>query len=185
MSSNSCCTKPEQRRQLHLIAALSLLCWMLPVQAADWRDDVPQAHLTGSGELRWFSLQIYSAALWSSTTPFDASQPFALELTYARHITSARLVQTSIDEIRRLSGQRYTEQQYRRLQDVLEHTFTDVKEGDQLIAVFLPGQGCRFYSRSQLLAQVSDPDFAQAFFSIWLDPRSQDAQLRKHLTGVP
>ena len=185
MSSSSCCIKPERGRRLCLIAALGWLCCTLPVQAANWRDDLPQAILSGSGELRWFGLQIYSATLWSSTAPFDASQPFALELTYARQISRARLVQTSIDEIRRMSGARYTQAQYSHWQEWMEQAFSDVNEGDQLIGVFLPGQGCRFYNQTQLLAQVPDPDFAQAFFNIWLDPRSKDVQLRKHLTGVP
>jgi DUF1365 family protein len=75
-----------------------------PAQAGGWRDDLPQAHLQGSAGLRWFGLKIYDASLWSAATPFDPEQPFALELTYQRSLSRARIVQTSMDEIRRLFG---------------------------------------------------------------------------------
>jgi hypothetical protein len=60
----------------------------------------------------------------------------------------------------------------------------DVREGDQLTGVYLPGHGARFYIGGQLLADVEDASFARAFFSIWLDPRTRDADLRAHLLGV-
>ncbi|AKZ61556.1 periplasmic protein [Herbaspirillum hiltneri N3] len=153
-------------------------------QAAGWRDDLSQAHLQGSAGLRWFGLKIYDAALWSGTTPFDPAQPFALELTYRRSISRTRIVQTSMDEIRRLFGDRYSEEQLQRWEADMMRAFVDVNEGDQLTGVYLPGVGCRFYSRTRLLAEVRDAEFARAFFAIWLDPRTRDTQLRDRLLGA-
>ena len=65
----------------------------------------------------------------------------------------------------------------------LEKAFVDVKSGDQLIGVYLPGIGCRFYSQQALLAEIPDEIFANAFFSIWLDPRTKDSNLRQQLLG--
>jgi len=183
MSFSSYCAKPEFRRHFGGIVFVLLSCCAWPSHAQAWRAEIPHASENGNGELRWFGFQIYRSVLWGASAPFDPNQTFALALSYARHISGARLVQTSIDEMRRLSGARYSEQQYARWQVVLEHSLRDVDAGDQLIGVFLPGIGCRFYSRTQLLAEVSDLDFAQAFFRIWLDPRSKDAQLHKYLTG--
>lgn len=189
MSSSSSYTRPEATRRRFLMMAsllvslLSLWCVTPSCLAEGWRDDLPQAQLNGNGELRWFGFRIYSASLWSESVPFDPHHAFALELTYARAISRERLVKASIEEIRRLSGSRYTEAQYSQWQTLLENTFRDVVEGDQLAGVYLPGVGVRFYNRTQLLAQISDPEFAQAFFNIWLDPQSRDAQLRKHLLG--
>ncbi|MFJ9450811.1 MULTISPECIES: chalcone isomerase family protein [unclassified Herbaspirillum] len=153
-------------------------------QAASWRDDLPQARLQGHAGLRWFGLKIYDAALWSAAGPFDPEQPFALELTYQRSISRARIVQTSVDEIRRLFGERYDDARLKRWEDAMAGVFTDVNEGDQLTGVYLPGLGCRFYSRTQLLGEVRDPEFARAFFAIWLDPRTKDMQLRNRLLGA-
>ena len=189
MLSSSSCIRHESacdvflRTALLLITLLTSLCLAPSCLAAGWRDDLPHAQLSGNGELRWFGFRIYSASLWSASTPFDPNQTFALELTYARAISRQRLVEASIEEIRRLSGSRFSETQYSQWQTELAATLRDVVEGDQLVGVFLPGTGIRFYSRTQLLGQISDPEFAQAFFNIWLDPKSRDAQLRKHLLG--
>jgi len=203
MSFSSCCKKTDRERTearagsagagllraifctgfatcCLLVAALSAG----PAQAAGWRDDLPRAHLQGSAGLRWFGLKIYDAALWSAATPFDPAQPFALELTYQRSISRTRIVQTSIDEIRRLFGDRYSDEQLQRWEADMARAFTDVNEGDQLTGVYLPGIGCRFYSRTRLLAEVRDAEFARAFFAIWLDPRTRDAQLRNRLLGA-
>lgn len=151
--------------------------------AASWRDDLPAARLSGSGDLRWFGLKIYTAMLWSEQQPFSARAPFALELTYHRSISRERFVSTSLDEIKRLSGNRYSPAELARWQVHMERAFSDVEKGDQLTGVFLPGMGCRFYSKNQLLAEIADPEFAKAFFAIWLDERSKDSGLRAQLLG--
>ena len=175
------------RRLLKTALLLSVIASAVPavaVTAAHWRDEMPQAQLLGSADLRWFGLSIYKAALWSNNKPFDPEKIFALELTYQRSISRTRIVQTSMDEIRRLFGDRYSDEQLKRWESEMLRTFTDVKEGDQLTGVYLPGIGSRFYSSTQLLAEVRDPEFSRAFFAIWLDPRSKDAQLRSRLLGI-
>jgi len=173
----------------HLAAGVSLfvlaagLLAAAPSQAAQWRDELPQAKQLGAGELRWFGLKIYRAALWSARSPFDPQQPFALELTYQRSISRNRIVQTSMDEIRRLFGERYSDDQLRHWEAQMSTIFIDVSEGEQLTGVYLPGIGCRFYNSTRLLGDIRDTDFAHAFFAIWLDPRSKDTQLRSRLLG--
>lgn len=198
MSFSSCCRKADHgsgfvgtgrmrafsRRSLATCLLLAAAWSAGAAQAAGWRDDLSQAHLQGSAGLRWFGLKIYDAALWSGATPFDPVQPFALELTYRRSISRARIVQTSMDEIRRLFGDRYSEEQLQRWEADMTRAFVDVNEGDQLTGVHLPGIGCRFYSRTRLLAEVRDAEFARAFFAIWLDPRTRDTQLRNRLLGA-
>lgn len=153
-------------------------------QTALWQQDLPQAKVLGSGDLRWFGLHIYSAKLWAESATFDAKAKFALELTYQRNISRERFVDTSIDEIKRLRGDAINPEVLHRWKMHMEKAFTDVKTGDQLIGVNLPKIGCRFYNRDKLLAEIKDTEFADAFFSIWFDPRSKDSGLRKQLTGT-
>ena len=153
-------------------------------QTALWQQDLPQAKVLGSGDLRWFGLYIYSAKLWSESATFDVKSRFALELTYQRNISRERFVDTSIDEIKRLRGDAVNAEVLQRWRLHMEKAFTDVKAGDQLIGVNLPKIGCRFYNREKLLAEIKDTEFADAFFSIWFDPRSKDSELRKKLTGA-
>ncbi|WP_422946596.1 chalcone isomerase family protein [Undibacterium sp. Ren11W] len=152
--------------------------------AVEWRQDLPQAKLLGSGDLRWFGLHIYNAKLWSAASNFDAKSPFALELTYQRAISRERFVDTSIDEIKRLQGSSVSPELLQRWRKYMETAFTDVKHGEQLIGVNLPKIGCKFYSRDKLLAEINDPQFADAFFAIWFDPRSKDSNLRQQLIGA-
>jgi hypothetical protein len=168
----------------NLTLAIALTSSAAFAQAALWQQDLPQAKVLGSGDLRWFGLHIYSAKLWSEALVFDAKASFALEITYQKNISRERFVDTSIDEIKRLRGDTVSAATLQRWKAHMETAFTDVKSGDQLIGVHLPKIGCRFYSRDKLLAEIKDTEFADAFFSIWFDPRSKDSGLRKQLIGA-
>ncbi|WP_194270562.1 chalcone isomerase family protein [Glaciimonas soli] len=167
-----------------LSSMLAALFFVVPVHAASWQSELPQAKVVGSGDFHWFGLNIYSARLWSEQQPFKASAPFALELTYHRKINRQRLVKTSMDEIKRLSDKSLSAEKLQRWESELARGFTDVASGDQLIGVFIPAQGCRFYNQKGLIAEIDDPELAQAFFNIWLDKRSKDNQLRAQLLGL-
>ena len=170
-------------QRIATLALISMACIAIPAQAALWREHIPQAQAIGSGDLRWFGLRIYTAKLWSEKKPFDLNAPFALELTYHRNISREQFVETSLDEIKRLFGTRYNAETLKRWEGEMQRAFTDVKEGDQLIGVFIPNEGSRFYSRNKLLADIRDPEFAKAFFAIWFDARSKDKDLRAQLLG--
>ena len=57
-------------------------------------------------------------------------------------------------------------------------------EGDELIGVYLPQRGCRFYGKNTALGEIADVELAQAFFAIWLDPKTKDSTLRANLLGL-
>ncbi len=148
-----------------------------------WRAELRGAVVVGSGDLRWFGLRIYHAALWSEQPSFDPAGRFALQLTYQRSISRERLVQASIDEMRRLRP-RTDAALIARWQVQLREAFIDVEPGDQLIGVNLPGYGMRLYDRRRLVADIPDPGLAGAFFDIWLNQASRDQGLRRELLGV-
>ncbi|WP_374361965.1 chalcone isomerase family protein [Pseudoduganella danionis] len=169
---------------------LLMLCTSLisaPLHAAPaaghWRDELPAAIRLGGGELRWFGFRIYHATLWAEQQPFQPQRPFALQLQYHRNISRERLVDTSLDEIRRLSRKLPDSATLNRWRNTLLQAFTDVAPGDELIGVYRPGQGMRLYNQRQLLAEIDDAALAQAFFAIWLDERSHDQGLRQQLLG--
>jgi hypothetical protein len=190
MLFNSICTKPDRRRLLRaaLLAGMAIsmgaaVTAAAATDAAPWRATLPQAQALGSGDMTWFGLRIYRATLWSASKPFDAGQPFALQLSYYRHISRQRLVATSIDEIRRLSRAPLPAATLARWEALLTSAFVDVSEGDELIGVYLPGRGMQLYDRQRLLAELDDDALARAFFDIWLNPDSRDSKLRQRLMG--
>lgn len=165
-----------------------LLCAALAsgwCSAATWRDELPQAQALGGGEMRFLGFRIYHATLWAEQKPFQPGRAFALQLTYQRSIARDRLVQTSIDEIRRISRPAVDAATLARWEAVLRGAMVDVAEGDQLIGVYVPERGMRLYSEQQLLADIEDPALARAFFAIWLDPATRDQGLRRQLLGQP
>lgn len=135
----------------------------------------------GSGEMRFFGFALYRATLWVAGAGVDNS-PHALTLHYRRNISREQLVSASLDEMRRLGGADTT---VARWQTDLVRVFPDVKAGERIIGLHLPGQGARFYHQGRLTGEVNDPDFAQRFFAIWLDPRTRSPELRALLLQRP
>ncbi|WP_161866657.1 chalcone isomerase family protein [Pseudomonas yangonensis] len=166
---------------------LTLLLASTLVQAnnqAGWREQLPQANLVGSGDFSWFGFSVYNAKLWSPSRQVDFTQPFALELTYRRSISRETLVDTSLDEIRRINGQPLDREQQDDWTQQMRQAFVDVSDGTRITGVFLPEQGCRFYVDGKLQHVIDDPEFARAFFSIWLDPQTRSPKLRTALLGL-
>lgn len=169
-----------------MVSRLVLACLLAlsPLSAsASWREAVPDARLVGEGELRFFGFRIYDARLWSAKAPLQAQTPFALELTYHRAISREDFVRTSLAEIERLSGMSGDSARMRDWRAQMQQAFVDVQPGERITGVYLPGRGCRFYVNDRLQHEVADPAFADAFFAIWLDPRSRDQALRRELLG--
>ncbi|MDH0095323.1 chalcone isomerase family protein [Pseudomonas sp. GD04158] len=175
-------------RSLHLLSALllSLALATTSVHASTqsgWREQLPQASLIGSGDFSWFGFSVYNAKLWSPSAKVDFDQPFALELTYRRNISRDTLVDTSLDEIRRIDAQALQAGREAEWARQMRQAFVDVQDGTRITGVYLPGEGCRFYVDGQLQHVVDDPEFARAFFSIWLDPQTRSPKLRAALLG--
>lgn len=141
---------------------------------ADWS-------VQGRGEMRWFGLHIYDASLWAPGGKWRGNAPYALELRYARDIEGRRLVETSIDEMRRLGS--LDEARHAAWRAALERVFPDVRSGDTILGLHRPAQGAEFYHQGRLTGRLDDPELAQAFFAIWLDPRTREPGLRARLLG--
>jgi hypothetical protein len=151
---------------------------------ASWQEAVPGARIIGAAEFSVFGFDVYNARLWSAVQPLSDDQPFALELIYQRKISRDDLVQASVDEIKRLSGSAVSSEQLAGWQAQMQRSFVDVLPGTRITGVYVPGQGARFFVGQQLQHEVQDPQFARAFFNIWLDPRTRNPELRQQLLGL-
>ena len=159
--------------------------------AAPARADVPphvdralgDARPAGSGRLTWFGLHVYDARLFVPRAGFDARRfadhRFALELTYARRLDGRAIAERSDSEIGRLGLA--TEEQRARWLKSMTALFPDVRAGQQLAGINVPGRGAEFYLDGRLLGRIDDPAFGAAFFAIWLDARTTAPELRASL----
>jgi hypothetical protein len=172
-------------------ATITLLLALLPgtalaasnIAPIHIQNEVRQARLAGEGTFRWFGLKIYDAQLWVGEKGYVSDSPsdekFALNLRYARSLHGAKIAEASREEMLKLGLG--TEQQRTRWQASMETLFPDVEEGTQLTGVFLPGEGARFYADGKPLGDIRDPEFARAFFAIWLDANTTAQKLRTAL----
>lgn len=172
----------------HLIAWMLAMTMLGSVIAAEpapehIKQDVAQARLAGQGSFRWFGLKIYDAQLWVGDKGYQAqapaSAPLALDLRYARNLQGKKIAEASEDEMRKLNLG--TEQQRTSWLAAMEKIFPDVKEGTHLTGVYLPKQGARFYLNGKFIGEIMDATFGEAFFAIWLDPKTTASGLRTAL----
>lgn len=148
----------------------------------------PLPHLSnfeavGSGTMRFFGLRIYDATLWSPGGVWSANQTYALELIYARSFEGAAIARRSIEEMR--AQRAYPAATLARWEQQMRTLFPDVKSGDRLTGVRMPGAGAAFYSGTRKLGQIDDEAFADAFFGIWLHPATRAPNLRAQLLKSP
>lgn len=168
------------------VVLISLLLWLPAGEAAIALPDAvlriqPELRLAGQGTLRWYGMHIYDAALWVRDGRFDPAGEFALVIRYARNVPARRLVQTSIAEMRRLG--RGDHSALERWAQELAGILIDVRRGERLTGVRRPGAGVDFYHEGRHVGTMTDPEFADAFFSIWLDERTREPGLRRALIG--
>ncbi|HET8731338.1 MAG TPA: chalcone isomerase family protein [Moraxellaceae bacterium] len=162
---------------------LLLALWAVPAHAG-WQQDIGPATLRGTGRFCFIGFCLYDAELWSARDPLNYDAPFALVLTYRHAFARERLADSGIDEIRRLATHPVTENTLARWRSDMLQAFIDVRPGDSLCGIYLPGRGARFYANGRLTVQVDDPEFARAFFDIWLNPDTRAASLRRQLLGL-
>ncbi len=164
---------------LALIAPMAVAALPLPEPVIS---EFPELRLAGEGRLRWLGLHIYDAALWVNGRKWNPEREFALDIVYARALSGERLAGTSIDEMRRLGFG--DEASLARWSEQLARVFPDVRKGDRITGVNRPGVGAEFYHQGRLTGRIDDPEFARAFFAIWLDERTREPRLRQSLFGA-
>lgn len=141
---------------------------------------LPQAQPQGGGELSWYGLPIYQGSLWSADGSFSLDEPFALDLTYRRALSGAKIAQRSVEEMAQLGA---APADLVRWGEAMARIFPDVRTGDRISGVHLPGRGARFFHNGQAVGEIAEAKFARAFFGIWLDPRTSRPELRRQLLG--
>nr|WP_255411443.1 chalcone isomerase family protein [Limnobacter sp. SAORIC-690] len=103
-------------------------------------------------------------------------------MKYARDFEGSDIAERSIDEMEEIGAG--TEVQRQGWLVKLNEIFPDVKKGHTLSALFTPGKGVQFFRNGLPLAKVDDPELAEAFMGIWLDPKTSAPEMRRELIGL-
>ncbi len=144
--------------------------------------DVPGLTPFGEGTMRFFGLKVYDVRLWTAMKSFAHTDPFALELVYDMSLNGRDIAERSIEEMRR-QGHR-DEARLKRWGDEMARIFPDIRQGDTLVGVSIPGREARFYTRDKFIAAIADPEFARAFFDIWLSEKTSAPRVRSKLLNT-
>ena len=163
---------------------------MVMVHANTLPDVVAKDHaglsIRGEGVLRFFGIKVYEARLWAKTKPavvtIAPGELFALELVYDMSIKGREIAERSTAEMRKVGYS--NEAKLKAWNDEMLRIFPDIKKGESIIGVSVPGKGATFYSRDKLIATAADPEFAKAFFEIWLSEKTSEPKLRERLLGT-
>lgn len=168
-----------------LISTLFLVCVAPSAHAITLPEIVIKEHpalrLAGEGELRFFGFKVYDARLWAPVKPLSPAETFALHLVYDMSFKGREIAERSLAEMRKVGYK--DEQKLKRWGEEMMRIFPDVKKGDALIGVSIPGKGAKFYSRDKLISTAEDVEFAKAFFDIWLSEKTSEPKLREKLLG--
>ncbi len=177
---------PSRRALLAWLAAAaaSAAAAPLPLPLPELAPGLPGARLQGAGRLVSFGLHIYDIRLWVSegftAQTFD-QRPLAIEIEYARALAGRLIAERSLAEMQRIAP--IPAAQGSVWLASMKQAFPDVRDGDRMTGLHRPGEGARFFHNGELRADVADPDFARAFFAIWLSPRTSEPKLRLALLG--
>ena len=148
------------------------------VGISEW---VPQAKLVGQAKMTYLFWDVYDARLYAADGKWQASAPFALELSYLRDLNGEAIAKRSVEEIRKqgFSEEAVLARWYQQLSAFLP----DVKKGTRLTGVVDQNKHTRFYLDGVPLAQVDEPLFSIWFFNIWLSEATSEPKLRAQLLG--
>ena len=161
------------RSALALIALLATPAWATPPELAGL---VGAARPAGCVEYRLLIWDLYRAELWSDAPRLPGPR-FGLTLTYLSDFSRDELVDSSLDEMTRMSGRPAAA--FATARDELRRSFRDVDEGDRITAWRDGPDRVRFFVNGRETgALTADVDL---FLGIWLGTATRHPEGREAL----
>jgi hypothetical protein len=150
-----------------------------PAQAKESLDPyVKGLQLQGQGRMTFWGFDVYDARLYVGDQRGQTG--FALDLNYLRSLKGSDITKRTIEEMQRLGVSEANRNTWGKK---LDGIFPDVVSGSSLTAIHVPGRGTVFLHNGKSVGEIAGDDFARAFFSIWLDPKTAAPKLRTALIG--
>lgn len=177
-----------RRHALSQAIALMALCALPATRAwastpdTEARMALQGKQVAGQALLRLWGFEIYEATLYAADG-FDPArfgqQSFGLELNYRRSFKGADIARRSIDEMQGIEP--LPDAQSSRWLQSMTSLFPDIRPGDRILGVHVPGMGARFFLNGRPLGEVADEAFSSRFFGIWLSPKTSQPRFRDTL----
>jgi hypothetical protein len=139
--------------------------------------NISQVESLGQGRMTYWGFTLYDAKLYASK---EAKGGIALDIQYLRKFEAKDLAKQTLDELKSLG---ISDTQRAEWAEPLARAFKTVQVGDSITAIRKPQGGTQFFYNGQFVSEISGESFSQAFFGIWLHPKTSAPHLRKVLLG--
>lgn len=130
----------------------------------------------GCAQYRFAFWRIYDAELWSDTVPPSESH-YGLSLTYRTRFSRTQLVDSSIAEMARISGQ--PKANFARAREEMFAAFGDVEPGSRITAWRSDASGAQIFLNGQPTGRLTRQ--VDLFFDIWLGEDTRRRRERSRL----
>jgi hypothetical protein len=142
------------------------------------KSQAPGIRPLGRGRETLWGVHVYDATLWIVGDRFTPAEPHALDVEPGRRISADTLVNTAMDEMRRLKLGDASQLASWRLE--MRRLIPNVTSGDQVV-VFCPSEAKTLvYYNGRSQGEVDDATLCPAIMNVWLHPGSK-SRVRKSL----
>ena len=144
--------------------------------------------LNGLGLRKKAFFKVYVAALYVENVTKDAAAILAAdtvrrdEMTLLRDLEKGKIVDAMNDGFKKNSGDGFAKLKERL--DKFTAGIPDLKEGEKLTLLYVPGTGTSVSGGSGAAMSVEGKDFADALFSVWIGKEPVSEGLRDGMLGI-
>ncbi len=149
--------------------------------ASVYSSPLKELNKIGQGEMQYLFWTLYTAELYRGTNFQEEDQSQALRIIYEKSISKDALIEATAQQWEHLN---YPQEDIDRWIEPLQSLWPNVKPGDALILKTDKTGVSQFYFGDQSLGKIQDPEFGDAFLSIWLSQNTTEPELRQQLLGL-
>lgn len=132
-------------------------------------------------------IKVYVGGLYLEAPSKDAAAilaadaPKAVRMHFLRNLKKSQLTEAFSEGFEANSKERAAAQ--KAALDKMLALVPDVKEGETLSFVYVPGKGTTFFAGDKALGTFEGKDFADVVFLLWLGPKPPSEDLKKGMLG--
>ena len=143
--------------------------------------------LNGLGLRKKAIFKVYVGGLYLTTASKDAAailaadEPKAVRMQFLRDLKKTQLTEAFSEGFEANAKEKAAAQ--KAALDRMLALVPDVKEGETMTFVYVPGKGTTLFSGEKALGTFEGKDFADAVFLLWLGPKPPSEDLKKGMLG--
>lgn len=128
----------------------------------------------------FLQINLYDISLCNNQSPKSNyrdiwNEQFALIIHYNKNISKQRLVEASIEQIKKHN--QISESEAQNIVTKLSEIFPEVKKNDEISALYFKGMVTLEHNQKRI-GIISGKTFAKQFMNIWLEPKNEFQKMR-------